>query len=157
MRKPNQISNSKKKPCTTFVVSMKALGVNVAYIYGRCILGIAKLLFLMPNYKITSDDTLLFHKIKRLDKGKWRMEMQRGRTLVFHCLADGLRTSLTGVLPGHCDCLNRSLLLPGLNEGLIRLFCGCEDMTRSLQLCNVLLERPSQMPSVCTGRLIKVS
>lgn len=48
------------------------------------------------------------------------------------CLGDGLRASLPSlsVLPGYCDCVNRLPLLPGLNEILLRLPSGCEEMMR---------------------------
>lgn len=94
-------------------------------------------------------NTWLFHKIKRWDEGKRRITTEQGRPLVFlspllllircqllprltDCLDDGLRASLLSlsVLPGYCDCVNRLPLLPGLNESLLRLPSGCEEMTK---------------------------
>lgn len=45
-------------------------------------------------------------------------------------LGDGLRGSLPGLIVLYCDCVNRLHFLPGLNESLPRVPCGCEEMTR---------------------------
>lgn len=99
---------------------------------------------------IRCENTWLFCKIKRWDKGKRRISPEQGRPLVLFspllllvrrqllpwltdCLGDGLRASLPSPSALPWDCGNRLPLL--LNGNLLRLPPGCEEMTEWWLLC----------------------